>query len=642
MNNLFLITPNQKNIQRALLGLIVILSLMMGSSLPVAQAQEGAPALFSDAGTADMALDNPAHVIRSRVVKVNFGLLFAPNGQALDASVNPEVTLNLFPDATYTGVVERVEDNFSGSKSWIGRLKEKEGYFYLVDTGAAFIAHVASREGIYEVSLVGRSLYKVVQIDQSKLREDAPGLVDHADPVLLDPNLDVAADPASTIDVMVFYTDDAAVGEGGTAAMRARIDLAMTETKASYINAGVTPRLRLIHAAQINYAETGFLDIDLNRLLNPSDGFLDGVHNLRNFYGADMVTLIVENADGCGLAADILADATTGFQVTARDGCMTGNYSFGHEFGHLQGARHDLYVDPTNTPYAFGHGYVNTTNRWRTVMAYNDKCADTAPFSYCPRLQYFSNPGKFYGGAPTGAAGSAENYKVLNTTALTVANFRQAKIGANFFSNFPTVSPWQAVSGTWNAGTAPTFNYIASTGVPGLYSSIQYPSQFASLTYQARLWRKGCASCANSLIIRGNPASLAPDKSWQPSYEFSYSNDGYISVWKIFSNGSYVALKNWTPSAAVAQGTWNTLKVIAADRTLKFYVNGTLVFAGADASLRMGKVGVSFYRDNVSTGNKLFVDWAGVSNTPTGGVVYDEKIDDSGVTVEGGTPQQSP
>src|SRR5215216_5452361 len=546
MNSLFLLARNRKNIQQTLLGLIVILSLMIGSSLPVAQAQGGsAPELFSDAGTVDLALDNPAHIVRSRFVNVNFGLLVAPTGQALDASANSEVTLNLFPDATYTGVVERVEQNFSGSKSWIGRLKEREeGSFFLVASADAFIAHVVSKEGTYEVSLAGEDLYKVIQIDQSKLAEDAPGLVDHPDPVLLDPNLDVTADTASSIDVMVVYTSAARIAEGSTAAMWARIDLAMAETKTAYINAGIHPRLRLVHTEEVTYRESGSLLTDKNRLVRPNDGYLDIVQTLRNTYGADMVSLVVQNADACGLAADILATAPTAFQVTARDGCMTGYYSFAHEFGHLQGARHDLYVDPNTTPYAYGHGFVSPSKGFRTVMAYNNRCSD---FGFdCTRLPFFSNPNKTYTGAATGVVGKSENYKVLNQTALTVANFRKAKIGRSFASTFNTTSvPWKPVTGTWTLGSNASAAFISSRGVVNSYASMQYPKVYGDLTFEARLLRTEVTAnciividgtsynvCHSGLFIRGNPANLGANKWWMPSYEFDYTNDGYFVIYR--------------------------------------------------------------------------------------------------------------
>jgi hypothetical protein len=573
---------------------------------------------------------------------VDFGLLFAPAGQALDAGANSEVKLNLFPDISYTGVVERVERNNSGSKSWIGKLKGKEGYFYLVASEGAFIAHVGSKEGIYEVSQAGENLYKVVQYDQSKFGEDAPGLVDHPDPVILKPNGDVAADGATPIDILVAYTSTVRAVEGSTAAMRARIDLAMTETRTSHLNAGVTTRLRLVHAVEVAYNESGDLLVDLNRLVNPSDGILDSIHSLRNTYGADMVALIVNNGGGfCGLAADILATAATAFQVTAGGGCMTGNYSFGHEFGHLQGARHDSYVDPTNSPYVFGHGYVDVPNAWRTVMAYNNLCIDSG--TSCTRLQYFSNPTKSVAGAPAGVAGSSENYRVLNKTALTVANFRTAKIGKAFNSSFnSSASPWKKIYGTWSLlGSA----YYSTTGASNLYSSIQYPSSYGDLTYQARLKlvKPGCETCGNwaGLVIRGNPTVLAADKSWTSAYEFNYSNDGYFVVFRNNANGSFVKLKDWTFTSAIHQGGWNTLKVVAVGKNLRFYINNVLVYTGNDSSFRVGKSGIVFARD-ATGGDRLYVDWAKLINTPTGGVAYDELADEAVLPVESGPRRRSP
>jgi hypothetical protein len=54
--------------------------------------------------------------------------------------------------------------------------------------------------------------------------------------------------------------------------------------------------------------------------------------------------------------------------------------------GHNMGLRHDWYVDASTTPCSHQHGYVNETalaqgtsssssSRWRTIMAYNDRCA---------------------------------------------------------------------------------------------------------------------------------------------------------------------------------------------------------------------------------------------------------------------------
>src|SRR5262249_22892410 len=113
-----------------------------------------------------------------------------------------------------------------------------------------------------------------------------------------------------------------------------------------------------------------------------------------------------------------------------------GKFSFGHELGHLMGARHDWVADDTNnSPYTYNHGFVMATptapaEPWRTVMAYD------CPPPGCPRVPYFSNPNVNYpaGGDAMGVANGpqqANNSLTLNNTALTMANFRCISPGVN-------------------------------------------------------------------------------------------------------------------------------------------------------------------------------------------------------------------
>ena len=75
------------------------------------------------------------------------------------------------------------------------------------------------------------------------------------------------------------------------------------------------------------------------------------------------------------------------------------NLSFPHEIGHNLGAGHDRYVSGAGH-YAYGHATVNVAGRWRTIMAYNDRCV--AAKVSCRRLARWSNPQQAYGGAPLG------------------------------------------------------------------------------------------------------------------------------------------------------------------------------------------------------------------------------------------------
>jgi hypothetical protein len=144
---------------------------------------------------------------------------------------------------------------------------------------------------------------------------------------------------------------------------------------------------------------------------------MDSIHTQRNTNTADVGVLIANNTAYCGLASAIGATAATAFVEVYWD-CATGYYSFAHEIGHLQSARHDPANDPTNTPYAYGHGYQSTAGGWRTIMAY--ACSSTT----CTRINYWSNPGKTYSGRAMGTTNRNDNHRVLNNTKATVAAFR--------------------------------------------------------------------------------------------------------------------------------------------------------------------------------------------------------------------------
>ena len=126
---------------------------------------------------------------------------------------------------------------------------------------------------------------------------------------------------------------------------------------------------------------------------------MDNVATLRNTYGADLVSLFVENPQYCGLAW-VGPSADYAYSVVNR-GCASGNYSFAHELAHNFGALHDPYVDPSTSPYAYGHGLTDPAEGWRTVMAYNNACA--AAGTSCVRIPFFSNPSLTYG-SPANAA----------------------------------------------------------------------------------------------------------------------------------------------------------------------------------------------------------------------------------------------
>lgn len=218
----------------------------------------------------------------------------------------------------------------------------------------------------------------------------------------------------TVINVMVNYTSSAATASGNISAL---IDLAVAESNQGYVNSGVLINMVLVHKSQVTYTQSGSFSTDLSRYRGTADGFMDSIHTTRNSVAADVGLLVINNASSCGLASGIGSTASTAFADAHWD-CITGYYSFGHEIGHLQSARHDPATDPTNSPYAYGHGYqYNGSPKWRTIMAY-------ACTGGCPRLNYWSNPAVLYNGQPMGTTSSNHNQRVLNNTRATVAAFR--------------------------------------------------------------------------------------------------------------------------------------------------------------------------------------------------------------------------
>jgi len=237
----------------------------------------------------------------------------------------------------------------------------------------------------------------------------------------------------SNIDVMVVYSPGARAAVGGTVAIHALIDLAVAETNTGYSNSGVVQRITLVHREEVAYDEatatygsyTDPFDIALYCLKDPSDGIIDNVHDLRDDYGADMVSLLINDHTWCGIGYVMYTEShdfqDRAFSVCDWD-CATGYYSFAHEMGHNQGGKHDRPHDNANGVFSYSHGYQDPDEDFRTIMSYN--CPGG-----CTRVNHWSNPDvEYLNFGPTGIlyteSDSADMRRSHNNTRDTVANWR--------------------------------------------------------------------------------------------------------------------------------------------------------------------------------------------------------------------------
>tara|TARA_A100001015_G_scaffold274879_1_gene331634 strand:- start:305 stop:6523 length:6219 start_codon:yes stop_codon:yes gene_type:complete len=243
---------------------------------------------------------------------------------------------------------------------------------------------------------------------------------------------------AKLIDLLVVYPDEVLDEAGGESALSAAVLGAVADANLCYRNSGLDLRLRLVHLVETIYDPSGVLDTDLSRINEPTDGYMDEVHGIRDHYGADLVALLTTPGGGTGGLANTMSTpslnfADSGFSVSVWDQIGAPSYTLAHEIGHNMGCLHnredetsedggqdyDLYA------FSFGKRWLDGSSGYRTIMSYDD-----ADQTYPTKIPYFSNPLVSYQGVTTGNTGTENNAEVLSITAPYVSNFRQAKIQA--------------------------------------------------------------------------------------------------------------------------------------------------------------------------------------------------------------------
>jgi hypothetical protein len=351
-----------------------------------------------------------------------------------ELQVLKQLRLNLFDDKTLNADLRRITISpDSKTVVWSGTIVDmKFGQVTLATTGTSVSGNVTTDSGsLYEIRPVvhhdGAGF--IFEMDQREFpKEGEPIRVRTPEGVA---DVSPGTDDGSKLDVVVVYTSSAKQAAGGDDAIKNLIAIGIQETNQGYANSGVIQRVRLVHAAEVQYDESEGFDKALERLANPNDGYMDDVPKLRDKYGADLVSLWINNKQLCGLAY-LMDKPSPSFESKAYSvvhvGCATGYYSFGHEMGHNQGCQHDR-ANATGSPGAFSYsyGFQETSGKtvFRTIMAY-----DCSPS--CPRVNYWSNPGIQYQGMPTGIAindgAAADNAETLNSTRRIAAGWRQSVV----------------------------------------------------------------------------------------------------------------------------------------------------------------------------------------------------------------------
>jgi hypothetical protein len=315
--------------------------------------------------------------------------------------------------------INRSEAFLSDEKSvWTGRSSANLDATF-IERGKNLTGNLYANNKLYAIRPVGDGLHAFFEVDVTKLPPDHDPDQDDIPLGIQEEDVEDELEDEQAIfliDVMVVYTDAVSNSSPDVASL---IDLAIKETNESFKFSGVKARLNLVHHQQLPYAETSNYKTDVTRLAANGDGHLDSVHSLRDTKKADIVVLLSNTGTSCGRAKAIDASASEGF-VVCKQRCATGYYSFGHEIGHLLGARHNPERDSNNIPFPYGHGFLKASKKWRTIMSYDSQSGG------CQRMKFWSSPRTKHLGDPTGTITKHDNAKALNNRVRKISRFRLA------------------------------------------------------------------------------------------------------------------------------------------------------------------------------------------------------------------------
>lgn len=363
-----------------------------------------------------------------------------------------------------------------GGLFWRG-IDNSNGRIDLIIGEGSIHAIINHENKIYHITQIDDKYHGVFELPKDELPndDDETGLRDECE----EPDCSVFNWPGSTqgssngianIRVLAVYTRDVLDFFGSASSARNRAVLLASQTNDAFYNNGINGQVSidLVHVDLVDYYEVG----DHTSIREAVKSNADLV-SMREYYGADVVAIMVKDITSCGRANAIGASPDTAF-FTINLQCAS--YTFPHELGHLMGAFHN----PEEWPYGtFNHGYLDTNNGFRTIMSYNkDGC--------CDRINYFSTPDQYYQGAVIGTAADHDNKRVVKNAAIGVANF---KLKTTPVVDTPSMSNYS----------------FACYGENDVY----WTQEYSETTISYKLYRSNYSNMASKVLHYSGPATNA-------------------------------------------------------------------------------------------------------------------------------------
>ncbi len=515
-------------------------------------------AIFSSATYAETPIENLLARIESQ--QINTQVITLPNSapSSIQMMMNKSAStinidlLKLFdlPDfkielpglENFYAVKEKIENNRLNGQNWIGDVVYLDPYgletgikgrAYFVEVNGQITGTIHTPNEIIQIFPDGAGGQVMVSSDPEEFENSGDAVMDDgsvmaaAAPVYgnrIDGESPASVENPYTIDIMFVVTPatQAAVND-----VQGLIELSLVTGNDVLENSLIHARLQWVGTHYTDYEETDNMSTSLSALKNIDDGNMDEIHGIRESVGADMVMLVSDAHNYCGIAyVDTRLSST--FSVTSNT-CMS-SYTPIHELGHNFGAMHDR-ANGNNSRYSFGYGLQNTIYEpyWRSVMAYS--CSGLS----CPRIPYFSTPAVMYNDIPLGDPETYDNARVLRVRAAEIAGYFPhivASCTATTATNDQHVSAGRAYTQT-SGGFFPTTTYYAvgsddSLGSYGFLSSTlleQSPGFFTTDSNCTPLTETAFAPEVQNLNATITPGALRIDGE-----VFDANSDGIVSV----------------------------------------------------------------------------------------------------------------
>jgi len=387
----------------------------------------GSSALFDEQPGPSKLTVGPSRSQRHRFVRFDATRISGIRSRFHRSGYDPNIDLNLFSDVGGRLIVDRPEFRRDGGVVLTGSMRGYSGSSVILAYREGTLSGRIDVPGVgmYLVQPAGDGLHEITEaLPPEGMRADdvvpqpLAGMAQEGFPFMVPLNFPigctVGASP-TVIDVMILYTPAALTQAGGLIAIRNVMDIDVASINRSFFVSGVNAEVRLVHAEQVAYVESGDLTTDVTRL---QDGTITGVQTLRNTYGADLVCMLTGTPNPMGGQAfeavvNGVGIPSIGYSAMRYDASM--KLVFDHELGHNLGCNHDAgnVVGGSAYPYSRGWRFTAMGKQYKTIMSYD-------PGMWVP---YYSSPLVNFMGVATGTA-TADNARTLNDTAPMVAGFR--------------------------------------------------------------------------------------------------------------------------------------------------------------------------------------------------------------------------